>query len=516
VSVADFNNDGYPDILVTGYDGALFLLLNDKTGHFSVAVPFTSGAGGSLTAIGDFNSDGLADVATITTSGVGESSTSGASEFLNSASSQATLVTAAQTLPAGTDTLTVEFPGDNNFNASTSAGVPLTVTQTASLLTWAQPAAIEYGTPLSATQLDAASSVAGLITYNPPAGTVLPPGITPVIATFVPTDAFDYAGATQSEAIMVNAPTLTGISPSNGKLGDAATTITLTGQGLVKGAVVEWNGTALSTTWVNLNQVTAVIPASAFAATGTEIITVVDPNNVAVAGAQTFTITASPATVSASAQTTVEAGQDDSVTLTVSPYPAPITATLTLEFTPTAPNTVVDPAVLFPNNTTTDVIQIPANSTAAIPAIDFAAGSTAGTITVTITLTAGGADITPASLTPVAVVVPAAAPVINSVTLDRSGDTITVAILGLSSTRDMTQATFNFTAAPGASLATNQLTVDLTTAFSGWYQSAPSDAYGTTFLYTQPFTLSSDATDVGSVTVTLTNSQGASQPGNAQ
>jgi hypothetical protein len=309
---------------------------------------------------------------------------------------------------------------------------------------------------------------------------------------------------------------LTGISPSNGKLGDAATTITLTGQGLVKGAVVEWNGTALSTTWVNLNQVTAVIPASAFAATGTEIITVVDPNNVAVAGAQTFTITASPATVSASAQTTVEAGQDDSVTLTVSPYPAPITATLTLEFTPTAPNTVVDPAVLFPNNTTTDVIQIPANSTAAIPAIDFAAGSTAGTITVTITLTAGGADITPASLTPVAVVVPAAAPVINSVTLDRSGDTITVAILGLSSTRDMTQATFNFTAAPGASLATNQLTVDLTTAFSGWYQSAPSDAYGTTFLYTQPFTLSSDATDVGSVTVTLTNSQGASQPGNAQ
>jgi hypothetical protein len=49
----------------------------------------------------------------------------------------------------------------------------------------------------------------------------------------------------------------------------ANTTITVSGQGLVQGAVVKWNGTALSTTWVSLNQVTAVIPASLLAATGT-------------------------------------------------------------------------------------------------------------------------------------------------------------------------------------------------------------------------------------------------------
>ena len=593
VSVTDFNNDGYPDILAVGDDGALFLLLNDKTGHFYSAVPFTSGSGNSLTAIGDFNGDGLADIATITKKGIGESTTSAAAEFLNSASSQATLVTAAQTLPAGADTLTAEFPADNNFNTSTSTGVPVTVTQTTSSLTWAQPAAIEYGTPLSATQLDATSSIAagaityspatgavlpagadtvtatfvptdtfdytgaiakqtikvtqrqatltwaqpaaieygtplsgtqlnasssvpGTITYAPAAGTVLLPGPTTVTATFVPTDAVDYIGTTAKQTITVTAPALTGISPSSGKLGDAATTIAVNGQGLVQGAVVSWNGSALSTTWVSLNQLTAVIPASLLAATGTGTITVVDPNNIVVAGSQTFTVTASPATASASAQATVEAGQDDSVTLTVSPYPAPITATLTMQFAPTPPNTVVDPAVLFPNNTTTDVIQIPANSTAAIPAIDFATGSTAGTITLTITLTASGVDITPASLTPVSVAIPAAAPVINSVTLDRSGDMLTVSILGLSSTRDMTQATFHFTAATGASLKTTDLTVDLTAPFTGWYQSAPSDAFGTTFLYTQPFTLNSDATDVGSITVTLTNSQGASQPSTAQ
>jgi FG-GAP-like repeat/FG-GAP repeat len=516
VSVADFNNDGYPDILVASYSGALYLLLNDGTGHFSAAVPIAAASQNSLTAIGDFNGDGLADITELTDSGVGETTTSAATEFLNSASSQATLVTAAQTLPAGADTLTAEFPGDNNFTTSTSAGVPVAVTQTQSSLTWAQPAAVEYGTPLGVTQLDATPSVAGTIIYSPAAGTVLPPGPTPVTATFVPTDTFDYVGATASETITVNAPTLAGISPSTGKLGDPATTIAINGQGLVQGALVEWNATALSTTWVSLNQLTAVIPASLLATTGTGTITVIDPNTIAVAGSQTFTVTASPATASASAQATVEAGQDDSLTLTVSPYPAPIIATLTLEFTPSPPNTITDPAVLFPNNTTTDVIQIPANSTTAIPAIDFATGSTAGTITLTITLTASGVDITPASLTPVTVAIPAAPPVINSVTLDRTGNTITVAILGLSSTRDMTQAVFHFTAASGASLKTTDLTVDLAGAFSTWYQAASSNSFGTTYLYTQPFTLSSNATDVGSVTVTLTNSQGTSQPGTAQ
>ena len=56
--------------------------------------------------------------------------------------------------------------------------------------TWTQPAAMEYGTPLNATQLNATASVAGVITYAPAAGTVLLPGATPVTATLVPTDAF--------------------------------------------------------------------------------------------------------------------------------------------------------------------------------------------------------------------------------------------------------------------------------------------------------------------------------------
>jgi hypothetical protein len=518
VVVTDFNNDGFPDIVSTGTDGSLLLFLNDGKGNFSTGTAIgTASNVSSLTAAGDFNGDGLADIAEITRYPLTEGdATASALEYLNSASSQAALVTAAQTLPAGTDNLTAVFPANNNFTTSTSPALPVTVTQTATTLTWPTPAAIEYGIPLGSSQLNATASVAGSISYAPAAGAILPPGTNSISAAFVPADTFDYTGATATQSVTVTAPTLSSISPTSANLGDPNTTLTVAGQGFVNGAQVLWDGTALATTWVSLNQLTAVVPASLLTTAGKGTVTVVDPSKVAVGGSQTFTVLAGAVTAKATAPATVDAGQNSSVTLAVNPYPAPITATLTLSFAPDPPNTVSDPAVLFPNNTNTDVIQIPANSTAAIPAIDFSTGSTAGTITLTVKMTAGGVDVTPASLGPVTIAVPAGPPVISSTTLTRDGHAMSIAVLGLSPTRDMTQATFQFTAAPGKSLKTTSLTVSLTTPFTSWYQSATSDAYGTTFLYTQPFTLDSDSDSVGTVTVTLTNSQGSSQPSTTQ
>jgi len=430
IAVADFNADGYPDILSTGVDGSLALLLNDGTGHFA-AVTALAGttAVTSISAIGDFNADGLPDIARSTTEPVSPNANATAYVLINSASSQAALTTAPQTLPVGMHTLTASFLSDANFNASTSPGVIVTVTQTVPTITWPPPATMQYGTPLGAAQLNATANIPGSFTYSQPAGTVLPPGTTRVTATFAPTDSFDYSGAQATQSI---------------------------------------------------------------------------------------TVVVGQATASASVPATVSAGQDSSITLTVSPYPAAITATLTLSFTPDPPNTVGDPAVLFPDNTTTDVIQIPANSSAAIPAIDFSPGSTAGTITLTVKLNANGVDVTPASLVPVAIVVPAEPPIITSVTLNRNGDGLTVEVLGLSSTRDMTEAHFHFTPASGHSLRSTDFIVPLTVPFTTWYESSTSDNFGTTFLYTQPFTLNSDASSVGTVTVTLSNSKGDSQPETAQ
>ena len=54
-------------------------------------------------------------------------------------------------------------------------------------ITWATPAAIQEGTALSATQLNALASVAGTYTYAPAATAVLPVGKHPIKVTFVPT-----------------------------------------------------------------------------------------------------------------------------------------------------------------------------------------------------------------------------------------------------------------------------------------------------------------------------------------
>ena len=63
-------------------------------------------------------------------------------------------------------------------------------------ITWATPAAITYGTALSATQLNASSTVAGTFVYTPAAGAVLTAGPQTLSVTFTPTDSTDYTTAT--------------------------------------------------------------------------------------------------------------------------------------------------------------------------------------------------------------------------------------------------------------------------------------------------------------------------------
>jgi Pro-kumamolisin, activation domain/Bacterial Ig-like domain (group 3)/MBG domain (YGX type)/FG-GAP-like repeat len=110
-------------------------------------------------------------------------------------------------LAAGVDTLTVSYSPDsatgNLYNAS-SGTATVTITQAAPSITWPTPAAITYGTALSAAQLNATSSVAGTFSYSPAAATVLPAGQQTLSVTFTPTDATDYQGQTSSILLNVN------------------------------------------------------------------------------------------------------------------------------------------------------------------------------------------------------------------------------------------------------------------------------------------------------------------------
>lgn len=131
---------------------------------------------------------------------------------LNAASSVAGTFTyspaAGTVLAAGAHTLTVTFTPTNTTNYTTAtATVTLTVTQATPTINWATPTAITYGTALSATQLNAAASVAGTFTYSPAAGAVLTAGVQSLTATFAPTDTIDYAAITVTVALTVNQAT---------------------------------------------------------------------------------------------------------------------------------------------------------------------------------------------------------------------------------------------------------------------------------------------------------------------
>ena len=73
------------------------------------------------------------------------------------------------------------------------------------------------------------------------------------------------------------APTLTSISPTSAVAGGAAITLTVNGTNFVSGSAVNFNGSALATTFVSATQLTATILASDIASAGSFNVTVTNP-----------------------------------------------------------------------------------------------------------------------------------------------------------------------------------------------------------------------------------------------
>src|SRR5207249_291434 len=92
-----------------------------------------------------------------------------------------------------------------------------TVDKITPTITWPNPAAIVYGTKLSATQLNptatdehhVGAAVSGTFAYNPPLDTLLAVGSRNLSATFTPDDTATYGTQTATATINVTAATLT-------------------------------------------------------------------------------------------------------------------------------------------------------------------------------------------------------------------------------------------------------------------------------------------------------------------
>ena len=125
---------------------------------------------------------------------------------------------AGTVLATGTTNLSVTFtPTDTTDYSSLTKTVPLTVTQAAPVITWATPAGITYGTALSNAQLNATSSVAGSLVYNPAVGAVPSAGTDTLSVTFTPTDTTDYSTATATVQLTVTqtTPVITWNNPAS-------------------------------------------------------------------------------------------------------------------------------------------------------------------------------------------------------------------------------------------------------------------------------------------------------------
>jgi len=124
---------------------------------------------------------------------------------------------AGTVLTAGTQTLSVTFtPTDTTDYNIVTTTVTQTVNKAMPIITWSTPTAITYGTALSATQLDATSTVAGTFAYTSSAGTVLIAGTQTLSVTFTPTDTVDYNTAAATVALTVNkaTPVVTWVTPA--------------------------------------------------------------------------------------------------------------------------------------------------------------------------------------------------------------------------------------------------------------------------------------------------------------
>src|SRR5436305_1080521 len=115
--------------------------------------------------------------------------------------------TVLMTSGIGTATVTFTQAGNANYKPATAVVETTTAQKVNQTIVWNSPAAIPYGAPLSATQLNATvipagPAPAGALTYTPGLGTILAPGMQTLTVTVAATDNYNAATATVTLSVL--------------------------------------------------------------------------------------------------------------------------------------------------------------------------------------------------------------------------------------------------------------------------------------------------------------------------
>src|SRR4029077_896279 len=177
------------------------------------------------------------------------------------------------------------------------------------------------------------------------------------------------------------APAISSLSPTCASAGDIQFTLTVNGINFVSTSIVNWNGAALTTTFVSSTQLTATVAASRIANPGTASITVVSPCG-GTSNAVTFPIDDAPSiTSSLTASATV--GTPFSYQITANNNPVSYNAT------DLPAGLTVDTTTGIISGTTTATGTFPVIISATNNANDPCSGTATDTLTLTITLPGG-------------------------------------------------------------------------------------------------------------------------------
>jgi hypothetical protein len=255
--------------------------------------------------------------------------------FVNAAKLTA-LVPASDLASAGTVSVTVFNPTPGG-GTSGSASFAITTSNPAPSLSALTPGSAAAGSPAVQLQVGGSGFIdASVVRWN---GNNLTTSYVSAAQLTALVPASDLAAAGSASVTVVNPapgggtssadtftilatnppPSLSSISPTSAAAGNAALTLTVSGSNFVADSKVDWNGTALTTTFVSSTRLTALVPASDLAAAGSASVTVVTPSpGGGSSGAVTFAInTTNPApSLSAISPTSAAAGST-ALTLTV-------------------------------------------------------------------------------------------------------------------------------------------------------------------------------------------------------
>lgn len=173
-------------------------------------------------------------------------------------------------------------------NTATAGSAAITITVSGA--NFVSGAVVMFGTTSLTTTFVSNTQLTAVV----PASSLLNGGVINVTVVNPDKTASGAAGFAIAPSVPPPAVSITSLQPASVVAGSGAFTLTVNGSGFTSSSVLSFNSVALTTTLVNANQVTATVPASAIATSGTVPVTVTNPPNFTVNAGNSVNFTILP------------------------------------------------------------------------------------------------------------------------------------------------------------------------------------------------------------------------------